>query len=98
MFYIDLPSYDDTIIVHKGKYYVKVYEWRVPTYSELDVMLFDSNDNLINKYDYNTYYYKDGTWHDMPVNEWGSNYHKWHFDPDVRIYKVAVELNGFSWY
>ena len=99
IFYINLP-YQDKIEMtfQKGKYKVKVYEWRVPPYCELDIILFDINDKQISKFDYDTYYYHEGAWHDMPVNEWGSNYHKWHFAPDVHITQVAVKLKDASWY
>ena len=94
-----MPFQDDIkLTFSKGKYKVKVYEWRVPPYCELDIILFDSNDNQMSKFVYDTYYYYEGMWHDMPVNEWGSNYHKSRFGPDVHITKVAVSLKGASWY
>ena len=98
MFYIDLPSYDTTTTVNKGKYIVEVHEWRVPPYCELDIILFDSNYNQISKFDYETYYNFEGKWNQITVNEWGSNYHKARFGPNDHVYEVAVKLKGNSWY
>ena len=98
MFYIDLPSYDTTTTVNKGKYIVEVHEWRVPPYCELDIILFDSNYNQISKFDYETYYNFEGKWNQITVNEWGSNYHKARFGLNDHVYEVAVKLKGNSWY
>lgn len=99
MFYIDLPFQDDIdMTFQKGKYKVKVKQWRIPPRCELDILLYDLNDNLISKFDYYTYYYYEGAWHEMTVNEMGGNYHKWSFAPDAHITKVSVKLKDSSWY
>ena len=99
IFYIDLPLEDEVkISVEKGKYIVEVDEWRIPPHTELDIILFDLNGQIISKFDYDTYYYYKGIWYDMPVNEMGGNYHKESFPPDTYITKVAVKLKNALWY
>ena len=99
IFYIDLPFQDDIdMTFQKGKYKVKVCQWRIPPRCELDIILDDLNGNRISKFDYYSYYFYEGAWHEITVNEWGSNYHKWSFPPDAHITKVAVKLKDASWY
>ena len=99
IFYIDLPFQDDIdMIFQKGKYKVNVCQWRIPIRCALNIILYDLNDNIISKFDYYSYYFYEGAWHEITVNDMGGNYHKWSFPPDAHITKVAVKLKDASWY
>ena len=95
--YINLPSYDTTTTTKVGRYTIEIEQWRSPGLGELDIMVYDSSGNMVNKYNVESKISDGLTWSDTYGGYPAAAYHKWHFDPDVRITQVAVQLKGLHW-
>ena len=92
---IYLPSYDAEITQEIDGFKVNVYQWRTPSYSEVDIMAYDKNGEMLNLYAYDTMILNDGKWYgpyDQNANYFVSTYHKWHMHPNSRTTEVAVKI------
>lgn len=94
--YIDLPSYDTTTTIKSGIYTIEVHQWRSPGLGEVDIMVSDSN-GFVNKYNVESKVFDGSNWHGPYSSYEVAAYHKWQFDPNIRIYRVAVQLLGLHW-
>ena len=96
--YIDLPSYDTKITRYIGKYTISVEQWRSPSLGEVDIIVTDSNGNIVDKYLVESKISDGSAWSDTYSGYQKAMYHKWQFSPDVRITRIAVKLIGMDWY
>ena len=95
--YIYLPSEDTTTTTKIGSYTIEIMQWRTPSMSEVDIMVSDSSGSLVNKYAVESKVFDGSTWYGPYDNYERASYHKWHFDPNLRITQVAVQLKGLHW-
>ena len=95
---IHLPNYDTEITTQIDGYDVNVHQWRTPSYSEVDILVYDKNGNLMDLYNYDTMILNNGKWYgpyDQEANYYVSVYHKWHMHPNSRTTEVAVKIRPY---
>ena len=94
---IYLPNYDTEITTEIDGFDVNVHQWRTPSYSEVDIIVYDKSGNIIDLYSYDTMILNNGKWYgpyDQNANYDMSVYHKWHMSPDSRTTEIAVKIRA----
>lgn len=94
---IYLPNYDTELTTEIDGFDVNVQQWRTPSYSEVDIIVYDKSGNILDLYDYDTMILNSGKWYgpyDQEANYYVSTYHKWHMPPSSRTTEVAVKIRA----
>ncbi len=95
--YINLPSYDTKISQKVGIYTISVEQWRSPSLGEVDILVYDPSGNIVDRYVVESKISDGSVWSGTYGGYYKAVYHKWQFDPNVRITQVAVQLLGRHW-
>ena len=72
-------------------------QWRTPSLGEVDIMVTGPDGKFVNTRSLETKISDGSTWSNTYKAYERAVYHKWQFDPGVRIREVSVQLLNAHW-